>query len=111
MCFLVSKQVQVVLPVPKQKPLLCKGFPAFLLRINAFFTSNPCLMYAYAYFCMPYYTPYAKQKCKTYPPPSIEDGGSPLHDPVTIHNLVGAVPDVQYLAEDRASQMAVYADD
>lgn len=22
-------------------------------------------LYAYAYFCMPYYTPYAKRECKT----------------------------------------------
>ena len=37
------------------------------------------ILYAYSYFCMPFYTPYAKRKCKTEmqndPPPSIEDGG------------------------------------
>ena len=49
--------------------------------------------------------------CTRDPPPSIEDGGSSLHDPVTIHNLAGAVPNVQYLPIDRARQMAVHSDD
>lgn len=67
MLFLVSKQVQVLLPVPKQKPLHSKGFSIFLMRINAFLLLFFFVLYAYAYKSMPYHTPYAKRKCKTLP--------------------------------------------
>lgn len=74
MLFRVSKQVQVLLPVPKQKPLPCKGFSIFLMRINAFLLLFLFVLYAYAYKSMSYYTPYAKRKCKTLPRPLLRTG-------------------------------------
>lgn len=46
-------------------PCSARGFLFFLYSSTLF---NACfypVLYAYAYFCMPYYTHYAKRQCKT----------------------------------------------
>ena len=57
--------VRFPLLAPTEKPLLCKGFSVFLCVTMVFTGGEKDVLYAYAYKSMPYYTPYAKWKCKT----------------------------------------------
>lgn len=63
--FMCGGQVRVPPSAPNEKPLHRKGFSVFPFASILFYMPFSPFLYAYAYFCMPYYTPYAKRKCKT----------------------------------------------